>query len=125
MKQKLINKLKKIMPKAKKISLILLLIINSFWFIFALLSGSEEYGGGLKGILMNSPNAIPWLIMFGLIYVAWKWELIGGIIITIMGLFTIFMFDTYEYFISFITISLPFIIIGAIFILNWYFKKYK
>jgi hypothetical protein len=30
----------------------------------ALLSGSKEYGGELKGIVMNSPNALPWVLVF-------------------------------------------------------------
>ena len=51
---------------------IILLIISSFWFVFALFSGSEMYGVGLKGVLMNSPNALPWLLLLVFNYIAYK-----------------------------------------------------
>ena len=102
---------------------ILLLLVAAFWFVFALLSGAESYGGGLRGILMNSPNALPWLLLFALVYIVWKWELIGGILITLAGLATIFAFDTYEHIWTFLTISLPLLIIGGISIINWKFTK--
>ena len=47
----------------------ILLFISIFWFVFALLSGAEEYGGGVKGIITNSPNALPWLLLFVLVSV--------------------------------------------------------
>ncbi len=60
------------------ISVTILLVVAAFWFVFALLSGSEEYGGGIIGIMKNSPNAIPWLILFGAVYCAWRWRLVGA-----------------------------------------------
>ena len=62
----------------KTVSISVLVLIAVFWFVFALLSGAEEYGGGFMGVVKNSPNAIPWLILFGFIYGAYKKELIGG-----------------------------------------------
>ena len=64
-----------------------LLIIGVLIFIFALLSGAEKLGGGIMGIIKNSPNALPWALLLILVYVAWKWELVGGIIVTGLGLF--------------------------------------
>ena len=69
----------------------ILLIISVFWFVFALLSGSADYGGGLKGILMNSPNALPWLLLLFLVYIAFKWELVAGVLIGLMGGFLILL----------------------------------
>lgn len=100
-----------------------LLMFSIFWFSFALLSGAEGYGGGLKGILMNSPNALPWLMLFVLVYIVWKWELFGGIFIGVMGLMTILQFDTFESPIAFLAISLPLVILGLFFILSWYLTK--
>lgn len=96
----------------------ILVLISSLYFLFALLSGSEKYGGGLKGILMNSPNALPWLLLFVLVYIAWKWKLIGGILIALMGLFTVFFFNTFESFFAFFVISFPLIVLGSILIIN-------
>ncbi|MBT6809046.1 MAG: hypothetical protein HOA52_06130 [Flavobacteriales bacterium] len=75
------------------IAQILLLLITIIVFIFALLSGSEGYGGGFMGIVKNSPNSLPWLLLFGLNYLVWKQELLGGIILTIFGLFITWLFN--------------------------------
>jgi len=100
-----------------------LIIITTFWFIFALLSGSEKLGGGLKGILQNIPNALPWLLLFVIVYAAWKWEFIGGLAITLIGLFTIFFFQTYKSLITWLGISLPLLIIGVFLLLSWQLTK--
>jgi len=41
-----------------------LLLFTILLFGFALLSGSEDYGGGIQGILKNGINALPWAILF-------------------------------------------------------------
>ena len=102
-----------------------LLTLASLIFVFALLSGSELYGGGLKGILMNSPNAIPWAILLAFAWIAWRWELLGGTIISLMGIFTIFMFDALEEPFVFLIISLPLIILGGFFIGSYYLTRSK
>ncbi len=94
----------------------LLLIVACFWFIFALLSDAEEYGGGISGIVQNSPNALPWLLLFVIVYIAWKWELVGGILVGAFGIATLFAFDTYEQLITLLTISAPLIIISILLI---------
>ena len=101
----------------------ILLIITALVFVFSLLSGSEEYGGGIKGILKNSPNALPWLLLFVFIYVAWKWELVGGAIVALMGVFTVFFFHSYRFPIVFFAISVPLIILGSFFIASWYLTR--
>ncbi|MFN8357270.1 MAG: hypothetical protein U0Y10_22630 [Spirosomataceae bacterium] len=70
-----------------------LLILALFTFLFALLSGAEHYGGGFMGVLQNSPNALPWLILLGMVYIAWRWERIGGILIIIIGAFMVYFFN--------------------------------
>lgn len=102
-----------------------LIIISITWFVFALLSGSENFGGGLKGVLSNIPNALPWLLLFVIIYVAWKRELVGGIIIILTGLFTIFFFQTYKSLVTLLGISLPLIIISIFLLMSWYLRKNK
>jgi len=108
-------------------ALIILTILNSLLFIFSLLSGAEMYGGGIKGIIMNSPNALPWLVLFIFIFIAWKWELLGGILIMLLGIFAFFFFHSYEtrgYWALFIT-SLPLIILGGMLVASWYLERRK
>ena len=102
-----------------------LVIVSVFWFVFALLSGAEEYGGGLMGIVKNSPNALPWLLLFVFVYLSFKWELIGGIIISLLGVFSFFAFDVSEQMVVFFFIPLPLFIFGAFLIASYFLSKKK
>ena len=99
---------------------IALVILAMFWFVFALLSGSEQYGGGLNRIIRNSPNALPWLLLFVLDYVEFRWELIGGILIILAGVLTVPFFNTLESLFLLLTVSLPLMVLGGFFTLSWY-----
>ena len=100
-----------------------LAIAAMFWFVFALLSGSEEYGGGIKGLILNSPNALPWLLLGVLVYVAFKWELVGGLLIAGMGGLTVFFFHAYKSAFVFFAIPVPLILLGCFLIVSWYLTK--
>ncbi len=101
-----------------------LLVVFSLVFIFALLSGSGDYGGGIKGIIQNSPNSAPWLIFLVLLFIAWKWELIGGILITLLGFGAIYFFCfPWKGFEFAFFLSLVIIIFGSFFIISWYLRR--
>ncbi len=103
---------------------IIILVFAIFAFIFALLSGAEDHGGGLKGVLINSPNAIPWLILLGIVYITWKWEKIGGwILIGISVIFTIF-FNALENIEVFLILILPILLSGILFLVSSKLKKH-
>ena len=104
-----------------------LLVLGILVFIFALLSGAESYGGGIKGIIQNSPNAIPWGILLVLVYVAWKWELTGGIIITIIGIAMLYFFNFRgpNFFLFTFFLFLVIIFLGSFFIISCYLRKDK
>ena len=117
------KKLFKVTTYTRYFSRITILFGSIFWFVFALLSGSEEYGGGIKGIVLNSLNALPWLLLFVFVYIAWRWELVGGILVIAMGVFTIFFFDVFKSTVVLFAISIPLIILGILFIINWYINR--
>jgi hypothetical protein len=104
-----------------------LLVLGVLVFIFALFSGSEDYGGGIRGIIQNSPNALPWLILLILIFIAWKWELVGGIIITLLGIAMLFFFVLLgnNFFLITFILTLLIIMLGSFFIISWYLRKDK
>jgi|GEM_PF-3270959 len=93
---------------------------GAFWFVFALLSGAGSYGGGVRGIIMNSPNALPWVVFLGVIYVAWRWELVGGALVAGTGLFTVFAFDTLRSPPVFFLLSFPLAVLGGCLIAGRY-----
>ena len=98
----------------------ILVAMSAFWFVFALLSGA---GAGLKGIITNSPNAVAWLLLLGLVYLAWKKELLAGILISLLGLSTIFFFNAVKHQFVLWAISLPLILLGGFLILAWHLTK--
>lgn len=105
---------------SKIVAQVLLLVLSLFWFAFSLMSGAEEYGGGFRGILKNSPNAIPWLLLLVLNYFIYKFNLLGGILIFAFSWFCFFMFDVYdpEQIFVLLVIFLPLLLISLIFIGN-------
>ena len=92
-----------------------LIILAAAGFIFALLSGAES---GLSGVIKNSPNALPWLLLFVLVWVAWKWELIGGVILLLLGIFSFFFFNAIESTAVLLLVPVPLVVLGIIFMVS-------
>jgi len=102
-----------------------LLVLSTLLFIFSLLSGADRLGGGIKGIIHNFPNTLPWIILLVAVFVSFKWELIGGIIILLMGIFSIFFFNAFENIFVLLVISIPLIVLSKLLIITWYFDRPK
>jgi len=62
--------------------------------VFAVFSGADAYGGGVRGLIKNSPNALPWALLLVPVIIAWKSEKIGGILILVLGLGLVYYFNT-------------------------------
>ena len=102
-----------------------LLSIGILLFVFALLSGAEKLGGGLSGIIKNSPNALPWVILLTILFVAWKRELTGGMLLVLSGLalFGYIVFVHSRFNVPIVILSLIPIFFGGLFITSWYLSK--
>lgn len=78
-------------------------------------------------------HLIPSFVLIALLIVAWKWELIGGVVFIIIGLGLspfIFLinhdrnhFSTIQSLITVLLVNVPFITAGILFILSYYRKK--
>ncbi len=116
--------------KAKAVRLIfnivraVMLFYTVLFILFSLFSGSEGYGGGVKGLLRNSPNMFPWLVLLLINFLSWGWEKTGGILLIIYGLFSAFFFGgfTGNMFIVF-AITVPLIVFGIATIVFGNFKS--
>ena len=100
-----------------------ILILGILLFIFSLLSGADRLGGGITGIIHNSPNALPWLILLILAYIAFRWETLGGLLILSMGVFSIFFFRAPKNPFVLFVISIPLITLGILFFISGTMKK--
>ncbi len=72
---------------------ILLLIISVVLLVFSLISGMEAYGNGLSALVKNSPNALPWVILFIVSLIAYKRHVFGGFLTLIIGLWMLYFFN--------------------------------
>lgn len=103
----------------------ILSVFGILTFIFALLSGSENYGGGITGIIKNSPNALPYLALLILVYAGWRWPLIGGICITLLGFGLLYLFGIFgdtQNIVPLIVGLVP-VFFGGMLILSWGLNK--
>ncbi|RLC52473.1 MAG: hypothetical protein DRH79_04855 [Candidatus Cloacimonadota bacterium] len=100
-----------------------LLILGILVFVFALLSGAEQTGG-IKGIIVNSPNALPWLVFLFIVWLAWKKELIGGIVIILFSVAASILFSIWNDLFEFsFWLVLVILICGIFLILSWKLRK--
>lgn len=67
-----------------------LLLIGMTMVSIAIFTGALNYGITIENILRNLPDAIPWFLLLFSLYIAWESELVGGIIILLLGLGGIF-----------------------------------
>lgn len=77
----------------------------------------------MKGIVNNFPNTIPWIFLLIAVFITFKWELAGGLIILIIGIFTIFFFNALENLFVLFVISIPLIVLAKLLIIAWYLDR--
>jgi len=111
---------------------ILCILAILFISLFALDSVSSErtFWQNATALLMN---LIPSFVLLAALIIAWKWEKTGGIILTIIGLaLSIFVFilnykrnhfSVANSLKNALILTIPFILVGILFILSHYRKK--
>lgn len=109
----------------KIIARTLTLIFSAFWFGFALLSGAETFGGGIRGILRNSPNALPWFFLLTFTFLYWYYEIISASLIMLIGLVSLFFFDAFQSPFVLFAISIPILILGSILLITALLSRTK
>jgi hypothetical protein len=60
----------------------IVLLAGLFWTWFGIASGIAE-GGGILGTFMHT--LMPGLVLLGITYVAWRWPIVGGVLLIAMG----------------------------------------
>ncbi len=67
-----------------------MLLIGLTMVSIAIFTGALNYGITIDNILRNLPDSIPWFLLLVTLYLAWEFELIGGLILLGLGLGGIF-----------------------------------
>ena len=92
---------------------VLCILFTLFLSVFALDVFSEGYGFG-ETILALFMHLIPTFVVVIALAVAWRWELIGALLFVAAALFLLISSGGESWF-----ISLPLILVGALFLLSW------
>lgn len=71
-----------VMYIVRMIFLGIVFLAGLFWTWFGIASGIAE-GGGIVGTLMHT--LMPGLVLLAITYVAWRWPIVGGILLILMG----------------------------------------
>lgn len=96
-------------------------ILTGFYIVFLGLFSLDVFspGHGFWGtILALLIHLIPSFLLIACLVVAWKRETIGGVLFLIMGVVFTLFFHTYRRPDIFLIISLPLILIGALFVIS-------
>ena len=87
------EQLLKILKIVRNSALAILFILCILLICFSLFSGSEALGGGLTGVLKNSPNSLPWILLLIILIIARKRNVLGGFLILIFGVGITYFFN--------------------------------
>lgn len=94
-----------------------------FLSLFALDVFSEGYDF-LETLVALFMHLLPTFAILIALVVAWVRPQIGGVLFLALGVFSVFFFDTYEHPISFLMISVPVFVVGALFLYDaWYQRR--
>lgn len=101
------------MPRAIVLAFILLLIV------FAL-DAFEGPGGVLHKMGGFLLHLLPAAVTAGFLLVAWRWRIIGGLLMLVLGMVFTIYFQTDQSWSRFLLVSFPLLLAGVLFILsNW------
>ena len=102
-----------------------LLVMGIITFLFGLVSGAEMEHGIINGIIDNSPNALPGLVLLVSTAIAWKYELIGGALITLFGFFLVYFFNFtgINFFLTTFILTVLITTLGLFFIASWFIRR--
>jgi hypothetical protein len=92
------------------------LLWAGWWTLFGLLSGIGE---GLEpgGIFMHT--LMPGLLFLALAVIAWRWEVPGGILLLLAGLWSLDMFWFARTPQGFLLLALPPLLAGLLLLIDW------
>jgi hypothetical protein len=101
---------------------VLCIIFALFLSIFALDVFSEGLGFW-QTILALLIHLIPAFLILIVLIVSWRWELVGGIIFTALGI--LYLVSSWGRFpwVTYLIVSGPLLLVGVLFLVNWAMKS--
>jgi MFS family permease len=100
---------------------ILCILFAVFVSLFALDVFGEGYGfwGTMLALLMH---LIPTGVILIVLAISWRWEWVGGILFTALGVLYLVMFWGRFHWSAYLLISGPLLLVGILFLINWLYR---
>ena len=103
-----------------------MLLIGTTMISMAIFTGALNYGITIDNILRNLPDAIPWFLLLVVLFLAWDFELVGGLIFVLLGLGGIFYMQASNHAtIPQVSIMWSIVFLGIFFMLSLSLRNYK
>lgn len=100
------------------------LLIGMTMVSIAIFTGALNYGITIDNILRNLPNSIPWFLLLFTLLIAWDFELIGGLILLLLGIGGIFyMQASNQANLPQATIMWGIVLFAILFIFSWSLRR--
>lgn len=105
-----------------------ILVLGFTMVSIAIFSGALRSGITIANILSHLPDALPWLLLLFTLLLAWEYELVGGLIIAILGFAGLYYFSAGNQAVvvnifSEVMLMWAIIILGITFILSWVLRQ--
>ena len=100
---------------------VLCILFAVFVSLFALDVFGEGYGfwGTMLALLMH---LIPTGVILIVLAISWRWEWVGGILFTALGVLYLVMFWGRFHWSAYLLISGPLLLVGILFLINWLYR---
>jgi len=100
---------------------VLCILLAVFVSLFALDVFGEGYGfwGTMLALLMH---LIPTGVILIVLAISWRWEWVGGILFTALGVLYLAMFWGQFDWSAYLAISGPLLLVGVLFLINWLYR---
>ncbi len=86
----------------------------------SIFTGAIKYGITFDNILRNLPDALPWFLLLFTLLLAWEYELLGGLVMFLLGIFGFYYIQHSAHGTSFqIYLMYGVLFLSLMFILSW------
>ncbi len=72
--------------RCRRVARTALVVVTLFWIIFGIATGFNNEGG-FSSLFDSFKNILPWIAIIVLWFIAWRWEIIGGLLIIIFSVY--------------------------------------
>ena len=97
---------------------VFLVFITLLWGTFTLVSGVGPGQGNGVTFWQNAPNALPWIGLGGLTLISFKSPAIGGVLVVLAGVASVFFFNAWSNPVVLFGVALPMVTCGLMLLLG-------